>query len=89
MSATVTIQIKYLSAVRDRVGRSMDTVSFFEDATLEDVRRWLDAHRFLKLPDPHIMSTLNGRGWRQLPDRLATPVKTGDTVLIFTTISGG
>jgi molybdopterin converting factor small subunit len=35
------------------------------------------------------MHTLNGKGWSQYPEKMSTPLHEGDTICIFSRISGG
>lgn len=56
---------------------------------MQDVIAWLKARYGLTLPDPHVMVTLNGRGWEQLPARLSTEIAEGDVIYLFPPISGG
>ena len=89
MKEKITVQIKYLSSMRDRIGHRDDTVSFPGGATLEDLKVWLNTNWSLSLPDPKIILTLNGRGWSQLSKKLSTELREGDVICIFPTISGG
>ncbi len=85
----IKVQIKYLSALRDRTGRRQEEVSFPPGATLRDVAEWLNGRYALSLPDPHLMATLNGRGWEQFPAKLSTEIKEGDVICLFPPIAGG
>jgi MoaD family protein len=85
----IRVQIKYLSALRDRTGRRHEEVAFGENATLQDVADWLNSQRGLRLPDARIMATLNGKGWNQYPSGLSTPLSPGDVVCLFPPVSGG
>jgi MoaD family protein len=85
----LTVQIKYLSALRDRTGRRQEEVAFSPNATLQDVVDWLKAERGLRLPDARIMATLNGKGWSQYPSGLVTPLSQGDVICLFPPVSGG
>ena len=85
----ITVEIKYLSALRDRTGRRQEKVAFGENATLQDVADWLSTQRGMQLPDARVMATLNGRGWSQYPSGLATPLSQGDVVCLFPPVSGG
>lgn len=87
--ATIKVRLKYLSALRDRTGNRWDDVGFPAGATLQDVVAWLKTRYGLTLPDPHVMATLNGRGWEQLPARLSTEIAEGDVICLFPPISGG
>ena len=89
MAETVRIHIKYLSGIRDKVGRKDETVKFPLSATLSDVQTWLNSVYSLSLPNPGIMLTLNDKGWTQLPEDVSTKLKDGDVICIFPIISGG
>ena len=89
MAETVNIHIKYLNAIRDKVGHRDETAGFPQGTTLQDVQTWLNSLYSLSLPDPGIMLTLNDKGWAQVPKDLATELKDKDVICIFPTISGG
>jgi MoaD family protein len=89
MSASVKVEIRYLSALRDRVGRRQETILLRPGNTLADVAGWLNERYGLSLPSPELMATLNGSGWEQLPLGLATEVSDGDVITLFPPISGG
>ncbi len=86
-TSVITVTVKYLSVLRDKTGIRQEEVSLSEKSVLGDVADFV--HRKYKVPDPLIMFVLNGRGWNQHPDRLATTLKNGDTILIFPPVSGG
>jgi molybdopterin converting factor small subunit len=81
--------IKYLVSVRDRTGKREEELDFPEGSMLKDVSEWLETAYGLQLPDPGLMSTLNGKGWSQYPEKMSTPLHEGDTICIFSRISGG
>ncbi len=85
----VKISIKYLVTVRDSTGRSREEVSFSKGSVLKDVVDWLNGRYDLSLPDPQVMAILNGRGWQQLPSKMATEIKDGDEICLFPPIAGG
>lgn len=89
MKADVKVQIKYLSAIRDRTGCREEEVRFPSGTTLQDVAAWLNKRYGFSLPDPQVIATLNGRGWEQYPLKLSTPVQEGDVILLFSPIAGG
>lgn len=89
MEETVTIQIRYLSAIRDQVGHNVEERSFPKGANLGDVKDWLNSRYPLSLPNPKIMLTLNGRGWDQLSGKLATGLREGDVIFLFPVVAGG
>jgi molybdopterin converting factor small subunit len=85
----VTIEIRYLSAVRERTGRRSEKVTFPSGATLADVAAWLNRHYGLVLPCGELMATINGMGWQQVPQGTSARVRTGDVICVFTLVSGG
>ena len=89
METTVSVQIKYLAALRDRTGRRREEVSFPPGATLQDVAGWLNEQYDLSLPGPQVMATLNGHGWNQFSLKLSTRIKEGDIICLFPPVAGG
>jgi MoaD family protein len=89
METGVKVQIKYLSAIRDQTGCRREDVSFPLGTTLRDVTEWLNQRYRLALPNPQVMATLNGRGWRQFPLELATEIHEGDIICLFPPVAGG
>ena len=89
MKESISIQIKYLAALRDRIGHKSDTASFAKGTNLEAVSTWLNHRYALSLPDPQIMLTLNGKGWTQLPHKMSTQLAPGDVICLFPIISSG
>ncbi len=87
--SNIKIQIKYLSAIRDRIGHKEEDVYFPKSATLEDVKEWLNTHYSLSLPNSQITATLNGKGWGQYPLKGSTQLKEGDTIFLLPILSGG
>lgn len=85
----VRVQIKYLSALRDTLGRRVEKVTFSPGATLHDVVAWLNERYALSLPNPQVMAIMNGTGWDQLPRGLATELEDGDAIALFPPIAGG
>ncbi len=85
----LTIHIRYLSAVRDKTGRRSDELTLPAGSTLASVASWLAATYALEVPGPSLMSTLNGRGWSQVPQGLATELHDGDEIALFPMLSGG
>ncbi len=83
------IQIKYMVSLREQAGRREEEVDFPPGATLGDLVAWLRAERDVALPDPQIMTTLNGKGWEQFSQKLDTELKSGDVVCLFPLLSGG
>ena len=89
MEMTVSVELKYLAALRDRTGRRREEVSFPPGATLQDVAGWLHEQHSLSLPGPQVMATLNGHGWTQLPSKLSTRIEEGDVICLFPPVAGG
>jgi len=85
----VKVRIKYLSALRDKTHRRLDELELPAGSRLQDVAGWLLKAYGLTVPGPALISTLNGRGWTQLPESLATEIHDGDEVAIFPLVSGG
>jgi molybdopterin converting factor small subunit len=81
--------ITYLVSVRDKTGKREEELHMPDGAILRDVSKWLLEQYGLKIPDPSLMSTLNGRGWNQYPEKLSTRLHEGDRICIFSPISGG
>jgi molybdopterin converting factor small subunit len=87
--AAIVVRVRYLSALRDRAGLRGEEVALPAGSRLRELAGWLEKERALKLPDPRIMATLNGRGWSQHPEALATPLADGDQVALFPVVGGG
>ncbi len=86
---SVKVKIKYLAALRDRVGVKQEEIELSQGATLRDVAVWLKERYDLSLPSLQIMATLNGRGWGQFPQKMETVLSEGDEICLFPPISGG
>jgi molybdopterin converting factor small subunit len=86
---TLTVGVKYLVSLAEKVGCKQETVRFAEGDTLADLAAWLQNRHEIKVPDPGIIAVLNGKGWMQLPSKLETKLGNGDVVLLFPPISGG
>jgi molybdopterin converting factor small subunit len=86
---TLRIRLRYLSAIRDRAGLREELLVLPEGSRLEELAAWLERERALKLPDPLVMATLNGRGWGQYAEGLNTKVREGDEVALFPILGGG
>jgi molybdopterin converting factor small subunit len=84
-----SVSIRYLSAVREQAGRRRDEVRLPSGSTLAVAADWVRAHRGIEVPGSALMSTLNGHGWAQLPDGLATVLREGDEIAFFPLLSGG
>jgi molybdopterin converting factor small subunit len=85
----VTVKVRYLSAVRERTGTRQDNVRLPAGSTLAAVAGWLRLTYGIAVPDPSLMSTLNGYGWNQVPQGLATEMRDGDEIALFPLLSGG
>ena len=83
------VTVKYLVNLRDKAGTSKETINLPGSATLADVAEHIRTLHGISLPDPHIMATINGKGWAQCPEGLRTPVKDDDVVMLFPPLSGG
>jgi MoaD family protein len=86
---TIVVQVRYLSALRDRAGLREEAVELPAGARLRDLADWLARRHGLRLPDPQLMATLNGRGWTQHTEAMDTPLKDGDQVALFPLVGGG
>jgi molybdopterin converting factor small subunit len=85
----LTIQVRYLSALRDQAGRREEAVELPEGSRLAELADWLALRRGVRLPDPQTMATLNGRGWTQLPEGMERTLAPGDQVALFPVVGGG
>ncbi len=83
------VRVRYLSAIRDRAGLREEPVELPQGSRLRELASWLARAHGLKLPDPAVMATLNGRGWGQYPEGLDTPLHPGDEVALFPVVGGG
>ncbi len=83
------VRIKYLSALRDQTHRRLDELELPAGSRLQDLAGWLAKSYGLAVPGSTLLGTLNGRGWTQLPDSLATELHDGDEVALFPLVSGG
>jgi molybdopterin converting factor small subunit len=85
----VEVTIKYLVSIADKTGRRSEAVQFEDGKRLRDLGDWLYGRYGLDMQDPLMMKVLNGKGWEQYPEKDATKLKDGDTVLLFPPIAGG
>ena len=83
------IEIKYLVTLRKRTGKRQERVSLPHGSTLHDVAAWLRDRYTLGLPDPRIITMLNGKEWNLYPQQWFTEVQEGDVIILFPPISGG
>lgn len=81
--------MRYLSALRDRTGLREEQVELPAGSRLRELAGWLEQTRGVKLPDPLVMATLNGRGWGQQPQGIDQPLAEGDEVALFPVVGGG
>lgn len=81
--------MRYLSAVRDLAGLREEPVELPAGARLRELASWLGEKRGLRLPDPRLMATLNGRGWGQQPKGMDQMLAEGDQVALFPVVGGG
>ncbi len=88
-AAALTIRVRYLSAIREKTGRRSDDLHLPAGSTLAEVSRWLQDTYSLVAPGPDLMSTLNGYGWNQVPEGMATMLREGDEIALFPLLSGG
>ena len=59
------------------------------EALLTDVIDWLNNRYELALPDSKTIGILNGKGWMQIPEKLATSLREGDAIGLMPIIHGG
>lgn len=83
------IQIKYLAVLKKETGKRQERVSFPQRTTLQDVAAWMNAQYTLSLPNPRIITFLNGKAWNLHPQKWSTEVQEGDEIILFPPISGG
>jgi molybdopterin converting factor small subunit len=86
---TVSVHVRYLSAVREKTGTRADELRLPAGSTLETLSGWLKNMYALTVQGPDLMSTLNGYGWSQVPEGLATELREGDEIALFPLLSGG
>jgi molybdopterin converting factor small subunit len=85
----VHVRIRYLSAIREKTGTRQDEMTFPTGSRLSAVGEWLRSRYGLTVPGSALMSTINGYGWNQVPQGLATELKEGDEIALFPLLSGG
>ncbi len=83
------IEIKYLVTLRKRTGKRQERVSFSQGSTLRDVAAWLNNQYSLALPDPRIITMLNGKEWNLYSQKWSTDVQEGDVITLFPPVGGG
>ena len=87
--AGLSVSIRYLSAIREQAGTRRDEAALPTGSTLAAAADWIRRHRGIEVPGPALMSTLNGHGWAQLPEGMATVLREGDEIALFPLLSGG
>jgi molybdopterin converting factor small subunit len=86
----VTVHVRYLSAIRDKTGgRREDELNLPPGSTLASLADWLQKSYAIVVPSPALMSTINGYGWNQLPEGMATELHEADEIALFPLLSGG
>jgi molybdopterin converting factor small subunit len=85
----VAVSVRYLSAVREQAGTRRDDLSLPPGSTIAAAAEWIRRERGIEVPGPGLMGTLNGRGWAQLPEGMATVLHEGDEIALFPLLSGG
>jgi molybdopterin converting factor small subunit len=86
---TITITIKFLSGLRDRVRQSSEVASLPAGSTLRTIAAYLKNVHGLTVPSSEVMATFRGSGWGQAPEGLETELADGDVIQLFPPISGG
>ncbi len=89
MAKTISITIKFLSALRDDVGVGHEALSLPQGSTLRTVAAHLAEKYGLTVPSENVIATLNGRGWQQTAEGLDTLLTDGDVIHLFPPIAGG
>lgn len=89
MTEHVRVLVKFLSALRDRIGVASQTLPLSQGSTLRTVSEHLAQQYGLKVPGDDIIATLNGHGWTQIPQGLDTPLVDGDVIHLFPPVAGG
>ena len=86
---TISVEVRVLSALRDRAGTSESALVPPTGCTPHQVsQRLLEAYG-LDAPSAQVMATLNGRGWAQTAQDRATELRDGDVICLFPPVSGG
>ena len=63
----MTVTVKYLPALRDKVGLREESAELPSGSRLADLACWLRERHGFDYEDHAIMFILNGRGWGQYP----------------------
>jgi molybdopterin converting factor small subunit len=85
----LAVKVKYMVTVREKTGRAEEDVLLERGSTLKDLADRLNTRYGLSLPNPRITAVLNGKGWEQYSEKLATELKDGDKILLFPPLSAG
>jgi len=85
----VSVLVKFLSVLRDRMGVGAVTVALPRGSTLRAVSSYLAQEYGLRVPGDNVIATLNGHGWQQTAQGLDTRLLDGDVIHIFPPIAGG
>ena len=85
----IEVTVKYLSVLKDRAGIGQETVALPDGSALCDLIGLISSKRGIRLPDPHVMMVLNGKGFSQYSEKLETRLNDGDTLLLLPPVSGG
>lgn len=83
------VQLKYLSAVREKTGRRQEAISLPGGSTLQDLVDRLNRRYGLSLPASQVMIILDGKGWKQQPRGMATLLREGQVVTLAPLVEGG
>jgi MoaD family protein len=75
--------------MREVTGKREEEVTLPGGATLRDMMQWINTHYKISLPDPNIITLLNGRGFEQYPEEYEKTLKTGDIIFIMPPVAGG
>jgi len=85
----IHVRIRYLSAVSETTGKRQEQLELPVGSRLAAVAEWLKKSYGLAVPGPSLMSTINGFGWSQVPQGLASELHEGDEIALFPLLSGG
>ena len=70
-------------------GKRHEELELPPGSRLAEVADWLSKSYGMAVPGPSLMSTINGYGWNQVPQGLATELHEGDEIALFPLLSGG